>query len=194
MLFSESDIQIFDAFLELSSKLHTKNLSDVPISKIAKQIDISRQALYQSHFHNMNELLNALHIYVDQDIKRQVIHLLKSQQSTSNLSEILITSVANSIYQKRQIFQILYTNNDPLLTRFLEDNYSVILESLFHPIKNNGVVISPEYQSKYIIHSFIGLMSIWMNQENPEPPQIYINKMLYLLDTPLKYLVTPEYI
>lgn len=64
----------------------------------------------------------------------------------------------------------------------MEDRYSDLLLPLFQDRLHMGVVVPATVQSKVIIHEFIGLVSIWMNQTDPVLPEAFAPILIYALN------------
>ncbi|UQS84135.1 TetR/AcrR family transcriptional regulator C-terminal domain-containing protein [Bombilactobacillus thymidiniphilus] len=154
------------------------------MNKIATKLQISRQALYQSHFHNINELLNVLHFYIDQDIKKSIKKIISN--NTYNSSEFVVQlsqKIVPMLYEKRLFLYILYCKEaDPSWISFIEKQYSSILEPILRQKQiHKNIQISTSMQSKVIIHQFLGIISAWMSTDSPECPESFAPKFEYLL-------------
>lgn len=64
----------------------------------------------------------------------------------------------------------------------MEDRYSDLLLPLFEDCSRMSVVVPATVQSKVIIHEFIGLVSIWMNQDEPVLPEAFAPILIYALN------------
>ena len=181
MQFTDSDIQIFQAFAKVAQR--TASFSDITIKAIAEEVGISRQAMYQSHFRNTDELLTSLYYYVDQDIQDEIKAVVTERAGSPSIIHHLVYAVLPLIYDKRDFFQILYSDKiNSTWNGFMEDRYSDLLLPLFQDRLHMGVVVPATVQSKVIIHEFIGLVSIWMNQTEPVLPESFAPILIYALN------------
>ncbi|CAK1241672.1 TetR-like C-terminal domain-containing protein [Fructobacillus evanidus] len=105
--------------------------------------------------------------------------------------ELLIREATSLIYKNSYIFKILYSkHHDSSWVLFIEEHYSRILLPILEKRNNNQSTFIPVgMQAKFIIHNFIGLISIWMHQEKPELPEEYAEKIIYLFKTSAEQLI-----
>lgn len=188
MIFSDTDIRIFYAFADVAR--NNNSFSDITLKSIAEKIGISRQAMYQSHFRSTDELLNSLYYYVDKEVKLTITKILKGTVIDKNLIEKIIHAVLPLIYEKKELFQILYSDKvNSTWSSFMEMQYSNLLSHLFRGKVYKKVVVSSNIQARIIIHEFIGLISIWMNQEKPVSPEMFEPIMIYALNNSANSIV-----
>jgi len=190
MKFSESDINIFYAFIEVAK--NNKSFSDISIKSISDQLGISRQAMYQSHFKSTDELLYSLYYYADNNIRQEIIKVVDECKDKNRNSFIdkLVNKILPIIYEKIDIFKVLYSEKvTSNWSHFMENQYSDLLEPLFRDKFHKGTLIPAKLQSKIVIHEFIGLISIWMNQDNPVEPEKFSPIVIFSLNNSASMLI-----
>jgi len=188
MEFFESDIRIFHAFIKVAKK--NKSFSDISIKSISEELGMSRQAMYQSHFKSIEEILNSLYFYVDKGIQKNITNILNKVYTRSDFIHEIVYSILPLIYEKREFFQILYSEKiESTWSHFMEHRYSDLLLPIFRDKYFNGEIISAEIQSRIIIHEFIGLISIWMNEEEPSSPEKFAPVVIYAMNKSAKDMI-----
>lgn len=112
--------KIIDAFFALASENPEK--SNFTISEIASKAGISRQAIYQKHFKNFNEII----LYVHNLIDKEICQVFNNYNPSSNINPLdyIAENVLPAIWKERQWIRCLYTTNiDPNF----EDFYCIYL-------------------------------------------------------------------
>lgn len=102
--------KIIDAFFALASENPEK--SNFTISEIASKAGISRQAIYQKHFKNFNEII----LYVHNLIDKEICQVFNNYNPSSNINPLdyIAENVLPAIWKERQWIRCLYTTNiDP---------------------------------------------------------------------------------
>lgn len=78
MIFTEFDIKIFNSLCGLVDE--DNDCSNVTIANIADDLGITRQAIYKTYYKNVDEIVRAMHFFIDQDIKESLTYLLNDKE------------------------------------------------------------------------------------------------------------------
>lgn len=177
---------IINALFQLANKFPER--SDFTISEIAKEAQISRQAIYQKYFRNKDDILSYLHNIIDHD----VIKALSEYKPGDTDPFIYFTNkVIPAIYKYKDWLKYLYsTAVDPNWSLFLKKRYYqwIITNISF----NTTDSMSKEFLSQIIVGSILNIIEAWMTQDIPDHPQKFAKTFLNLINYPLRNLIKIE--
>lgn len=181
MIFSETDIKIFEAFCDIAHDANSR--SEITISKIAAAAGMSRQAIYKTYYGSIDELINALHYYVDEDIKKLMDQFMIDYYNNPDLSfiDFLAKKILPALYEKRRYLHIFYGGiADPTWYDFMEQVYSDAITPLAS-LAAEKTGIDTEFLTKTIVAQVIAIISTWMKDDHPIPPRKFAKTFTYLL-------------
>lgn len=177
MKFAQSDERIFDAFCIVASESTYR--TDITMTKIAEKMGISKQALHKSYYKNVNEIICALHYYVDQEPLEKLKNFDKN--NSKDLINFFAYDILPLLYKKRDYFQVIYGHiADPSWTKFIKDNYSTILFSYLDNTEKR-FQINSEVIAHIVIRQVLSVLAAWLTSPSPENPLIFSKKFIYLM-------------
>lgn len=112
--------KIIDAFFELAQNNPEKN--KFTISEIAQQAGISRQAIYQKHFKNFQEIIDYIHEILD----KQIYQIYANYDITKDGNPFIYVAdnVLPVIYEGKEWIACLYISAiDPSFEQFIVSTY-----------------------------------------------------------------------
>lgn len=169
---------IINAFFSLASKYPSNN--HFTLTEIAKEAGISRQAIYQNHFNNYNELIQYIHEMIDTEIYEHI----KRDMTTKDPISIFCDTIIPLLYSKRAWLRCLYnTSADPSWKYFLQKTYGLLLKENLCLIKINNN-ISKDFLEELFLLNILNIIQLWISQEFPTPPEVFKKQFLLLLGTP----------
>lgn len=172
---------IVDAFFRLAEKYPLN--SSFSMTEIAKEAGITRQAIYQKHFRNTDEIINYIHQIVDDEIKETYYKYGRTKDI--NPFSYVADYILPLIYQGREWIRILYvTNIDPSWKNFLASTYTNWgLKQLTPNRQNFG--FSDDIMINLVVNMTMTIIEAWITQETPLPPDEFKPKFLKIIQTPL---------
>ncbi|MCQ9215777.1 TetR/AcrR family transcriptional regulator [Streptococcus gallolyticus] len=112
--------KIIDAFFELAQNNPEKN--KFTISEITQQAGISRQAIYQKHFKNFQEIIDYIHEILD----KQIYQIYANYDITKDGNPFIYVAdnVLPVIYEGKEWIACLYISAiDPSFEQFIVSTY-----------------------------------------------------------------------
>ncbi|MCY7184323.1 TetR/AcrR family transcriptional regulator [Streptococcus gallolyticus] len=173
--------KIIDAFFALASENPEK--SNFTISEIASKAGISRQAIYQKHFKNFNEII----LYVHNLIDKEICQVFNNYNPSSNINPLdyIGENVLPAIWKERQWIRCLYTTNiDPNFEGFIVSTYTKWGASNIVP-KEGQFNLSNEEVVQLVTSLTVVVIKNWITQDNPSPPKQFKGEFLRLIRTPI---------
>ncbi len=177
---------IINALFRVASKNPDKK--SITITEIAEEAGISRQALYQKHYHNVEDIFNDIHNSITDEVSMTLENVLSKGRAAS-IYDIIADDLLPVIYKHRQWGKILYhTSIDSDWRDFLMGKYLSLLESRISNSNDNGVL--PYKSLSRIMINFVScIVSEWISEDFPEPPEVFAKKFKRLIETPPKDLI-----
>jgi len=176
MMFTKYDLKIFSVFCKIAKQ--SASVNQITIPKIAKELGISRQAIYKSHYKNIDEIIHALHLYMEEDIYTDFKNAAQKDKSSFNPLYFISYNILPKLYQKREYLQVLYgTAVDPSWHDFLTKRYTRIIKDIL-TIEHNELSI--EY-SEFIVAQSLAIIGVWMRTEKIELPIYFSKKFQFLM-------------
>lgn len=170
---------IINAFFRIAAKKDARLIS---LSEIATEAHVSRQAIYQKHFKTIDEIIDEVHQIIYQDI----YSVLKDFESSQyNLNEFIAYKLIPRIYEHREWLRILYTSNiDSGWERFISEQYLPVINPHLNEISQR-LKLSKDFIAGFIIKYYMSIISSWLVQDLPMPPDHFKKYFLQLVNTPI---------
>ena len=112
---------ILDAFITLARR--NPQRTSFTMTEIAAEAGISRQAIYQKHFNNFEDIIDYIHKETDQQIFNNFNNYCPERDGDP--ITFLADHILPLIYEKREVVGTLYTTQvDPCWKEFLRGTYS----------------------------------------------------------------------
>lgn len=178
---------IINAVFRIASKNPDK--SRLTMTEIAKEAGLSRQAIYQKHFSSVDEIFDDIHTSMTEEVFKTFKRSI-ADPSIHSVYEAVARDVIPKVYQKRIQARIIYhTSVDSKAFKFLEESYlQLLLEADNINIINNSPLMTPS-MIKIVINYIFALVSEWVAEDFPEPPEVFAKTFLTLMETAPKGLV-----
>lgn len=177
---------IIEAFINLAKR--NPQRTSFTMIEIAAEAGISRQAIYQKHFNNFEDIIDYIHKETDQQIFN-VFHKYRSERDGDPIT-FLADYILPLIYEKREVISTLYISQaDPYWKEFLHEIYSQwVLKNVNYQLKYDFV----KEDIAYIITTMaISFIEVWIRKENPTPPKKFRETFIQLTKTSLcDYIVS----
>lgn len=179
-----TQLKIIDAFFKVVLDHPDQKIT---VEMISKQAGMTRENIYHNHFRGTKEIIEKIHDIIDRDICFKFQNFIDSDDT--NIGDFLSQVMIPSLYQKKEWLKVLYgTNIDPLWPDFLQSRYAPLVEAHLDKIGKNDL-ISNFFLSQIIVKEFIAIVSVWLTDNNPEPPSLFKEKFIHILQqSPLELL------
>lgn len=177
---------ILDAFITLARR--NPQRTSFTMTEIAAEAGISRQAIYQKHFNNFEDIIDYIHKETDQ----QIFNIFNNYcpERDGDPITLLADRVLPLIYEKREVIGALYNSQaDPCWKEFLRGTYSEwVLKNINYQLKYN---FSKEDIAYIITTMAISFIEVWIRKDDPIPPEEYRETFIQLSKTSLcDYIVS----
>ncbi|MCL2676772.1 MAG: TetR family transcriptional regulator C-terminal domain-containing protein [Streptococcaceae bacterium] len=177
VIFAQKDIKVLECFCLVANESETHR--DITIKKVVEKMSVSRQALNQLGYHNVDEIIQALRLYVDQPLQQKFETFV--QHPNQDWTLFIAEEILPLLYENRDFFYTLYGGvADPSWFPYLEKNYSQLVLPYFEHTQSN-MGISSEFLAKLIVRQVIAIFARWMRQEKPDSPSVFYKKFIYLM-------------
>lgn len=170
---------IINAFFRLATK-SPKNYN-ITITDIANEAHISRQAIYQKHYSTVEEIIDDIHERITTEIHEK---LDKFSPGDGTPMLVVLSEVAIPIIYKHRVgLRILYTTvMDPHWLSFVEEHYRTWATPYIKK-QSKASGISQVFLHKFISKQIGSLLSLWISEEVPDPPEVFAKTFLKLLNS-----------
>lgn len=173
--------KILCAFFELVTENPQK--TNFTISEIALKAGVSRQAIYQKHFRNFNEIIT----YVDDYIIVQVRQWCSQYniEKDGNPMDYIANKLLPFVYENREYLKTLHTATvaksfeDTIIVSFTEWASEIIQP------KGNEFKLSQEVLTKIIVEQTVVIIKTWLLQDTPIPPKEFKEDFLQITKSSL---------
>ncbi|SFQ55669.1 TetR/AcrR family transcriptional regulator [Streptococcus equinus] len=180
--------KILCAFFELVTENPQK--TNFTISEIALKAGVSRQAIYQKHFRNFNEIIT----YVDDYIIVQVRQWCSQYniEKDGNPMDYIANKLLPFVYENREYLKTLHTATvaksfeDTIIVSFTEWAIDIIRP------QSETFNLPKDVLTKIIVEQIVVIIKTWLLQEAPMPPQEFKKDFLNLAKAPLYSYYTME--
>ena len=159
---------IIRALITLAKK--NPQRSSFTMTEIAAEAGTSRQAIYQKHFNNFEDIIE----YIHEETNQHIFNVFNKYCPSNDGDPIsfLADHILPLIYEKREIVNTLYTTQvDPCWKEFLRGTYSEwVLKNVNYQLKYN---FNKEDIAYIITTMAISFIEVWIRKDNPIPPEEY---------------------
>lgn len=184
MNFTNYDLKIFSAFCLVTTESTSTN--QVTISRIAKKLDVTRQAIYKSHYSNIDEIINALHLYIEEDIQKSFQYQIQKDGKMFDWIHFIANDILPKLYQKREYLNVLYgTTVDTTWHDFLTKKYTTLLNQSLVATKKDFAI---EY-NEYIVAEALAIIGVWMKYPEPEHPIYFGKRFIFLMEHSISNII-----
>ena len=164
------------------------NQREITMAEIAKEAGISRQAIYQKQFSNVEEIFD----YIHRSMTDEVFEVFKTSitnPKNHSIYEAVAKDIIPSVYQKRdQAYVFYHTSLDTGIFTFLEEHYIDLLEYATIDITNRGP-FSNKSMMRIVINYIFSIVGEWIAEDFPDPPEVFAKKFLDLMESSPKDLI-----
>ena len=169
---------IINAFFRIAAK---KDARLITMGEIAAEAHISRQAIYQKHFRTIDEIIDEIH----QIIHQNTYSILNNfDPSHSTLNEYIAYELLPKLYQYRDWLKVLHSSNiDYNWQHFVSKQYLPIIYPHLDKISNQ-LKLSKDFLALFIVKYYVAIISSWLLQDLPMPPELFGKYFLQLVDIP----------
>lgn len=180
---------IINAFFRCANK--HPDLHHFTISEIAKEAGISRQAVQRKHYVTVEELILDIRTRINDDVKQKLSEFDVSSKKSPYL--IFAEEILPIIYDYRDWLKVLCTTcMDPNWTKFIENQYiACFSQFLVKDVKGTG--FSQEFVQRVVVKEIFAIVTTWLSEELPEPPQSFSKKFLLLTSHSEQLFISPEF-
>ncbi|MCD2256603.1 TetR/AcrR family transcriptional regulator C-terminal domain-containing protein [Lactobacillus sp. CC-MHH1034] len=189
MKFNSDDERFFLAFVLVANEAASR--SEITLAKIADKLHISRQAMHQSHYRSIDELIRNLHYFIDQKPHQMVKKFIKNahQYRLNDIIQFFGNQVLPLLYEKRHYLKVLYGRvADPAWRSFIIDHYVTLIEPFFDK-STQKVGLSANFMAQLLVSEALAIIANWMRQPEPENPVTFSQKFNYLMENHTKALI-----
>ena len=144
---------ILDAFITLARR--NPQRTSFTMTEIAAEAGISRQAIYQKHFNNFEDIIDYIHKETDQ----QIFNIFNNYcpERDGDPITLLADRVLPLIYEKREVIGALYNSQaDPCWKEFLRGTYSEWVLKKNLELHSRFFLLSPFKGIDHYLKFFIG--------------------------------------
>jgi hypothetical protein len=185
-----TELKIMEAYIRASRKNAKEN--ELSISAVAKEAGLSRETIYHKYFPGgLVEFQDAINITICREIEEALLDY--SFNSNEGKEDILF-------FLNKKILPLLYKRQDWLKVMFstgFNAKWNAHLLRTFSPIvkryldrKGKEGSIPNFYLSQLIVREFIAVISTWITDDNAEPPVVFREKFLYILQSSIYDLLS----
>lgn len=148
------------------------------LRQVSKYSDLSLEQI-KSYFSTTNELIYELIVIVDKKIKLQVSLQVENNK---NIVEIFIFDMAPMLYERRTVLNLLYTRPyvKDIWVKFITEKYNQLL------LTHQNMKESNRLDIEYLVESLTTIIAVWLRKEEPEPLEIFQNRVLNLFGNSFK--------
>ncbi|WP_394304506.1 TetR/AcrR family transcriptional regulator [Lactococcus muris] len=182
---------IINSFFRLA--LQEPNKQHFTLSEIAREANVSRQAIYKKHYKNTEEILEDIRNKMNLEIfKRLDSAVMKEEESPFTFFAKEILPI---VYKYRIWFRVLTTTSmDSYYGRIVETRLSTyFLPFLDENDSRKKMHVSEEFKVRIISKNIISIVTAWLNQDFPEPPEAFSKTFLELLTASSNDLLKDEH-
>lgn len=153
------DKLIFQGFFE---SIRVSYLKKPSLEEVARASGVSK-ILIKTNFLSYENLLYNFLNSIDEPIYQDIHNEIKSKNSREIIIDIYINKMLPYVYERNETFKVLYTRHyiAPVWKEFIKIRYTRVMHHLFQD--------SDELKAEYVSEMLIGLISVWITQENIEP-------------------------
>lgn len=176
-------------FRIVSQQPNKKHLTLTEIAEeIAEEAGMTRQAIYQKHYHNVDEIFEDIHRSITKEAFAQLEQVIKSKQFVS-FYDIFAEIIIPTIYKNRVWGRFLYSSMMRQgWENFLDQQYAPLLDHMATKVINHSP-FSQESMIKIMRSYVFAIIAEWISDDFPDPPEIFIKKFKVMMETSPKVLI-----
>lgn len=177
---------IINAFFRLAYK-NPKEAHLITMVDIAEEAGISRQSIYRKHFKNVDEILEEVYLRINTETNVALQeYLVTNTDQSFNIFNFIETVIFPLTYKHRLHLKILYnTSLQGDWKLYLTESYMETLLA-FKPIRSAlPSILSDKDVTKLLLQFTIIMISHWLQEDFPDPPEIFASKYSKILNSPL---------
>ncbi len=173
---------ILNAVLRLLSQ--GININDLTLTTIATEARISRQAIYNKHFSNVDEIFQEIKEGIDKSIYEDFELALIQQQETVDIYEIIANTLLPNIYAKRDWIRVMYYSSSNFLWKnYLKEKYvHLILKYYSNQLINHSKYFTDKQMLNIACDYIISVISEWLLDDIPLLPNQFKKEFLLLMN------------
>ncbi|WP_054639228.1 TetR/AcrR family transcriptional regulator [Lactococcus fujiensis] len=180
---------IINALFRIAIKHPEK--SNFTINEIALEAGISRQAIYQKHYRNVAEILEDVQRPMLFDIGK--VYREANKIETSDPFVFLAEQLLPVLYKHREWLRVFYTTcMDPTWIKRSEERMRNWIKP-YLKIEYQSGEFSREVAQNVLAKSMLVIITTWLSQDFPPPPDTFKYDFLYLLQHSVEELLLPEF-
>lgn len=166
---------IMNAVLRLAQKDPDK--IHFTLTEIATEARISRQAIYQKHYQNVDDIIQDIHIQIATEARKKLIQYGPSCGKSP--FHIIADEMLPVLYEHREWLRVIYTTSlYPGWLKYLEKSYRPWLTPfLIDKCSEADLEIVTEILIGYVLNMFI----VWLKQPVPIPPDAFREQFFNLI-------------
>lgn len=173
---SDSQKRLIEAFFRVAEEHPEQKIT---FAMIAERAGMSRENAYRNHFRGIPEIIKRIHFLIDNDISTEFEKFTASDDT--DILRFIGKSILPFLYDKKDWLRVLYgTNVDSEWFTFLQQRYVPLVTIYLDKIEKNDVIPNT-LLSQLIVKNFLSIISVWLTDNNPEPPSLFIKKFIHLL-------------
>lgn len=176
---------IITALLRLAQRHPEK--TQFTVTEIASEARISRQAIYQKHYRNVDDIIQDIHLQIATEARQKITNY--PPQSGKSPFLIIADEMIPVLYRYREWLRVIYTSSlYPGWLKYLEQSYRPWLTPFI--VENcPNLEVDLEIVLQLIIGHVLNLFVAWLKQPIPLPPDTFREKFLdFILLSPNDYL------
>lgn len=161
------------------------------LTEIATEAKISRQAIYQKHYDNVDDIIQDIYQQIATETRATMVNTLP-EKGTSPF-QMIVDDVVPVLYEHREWMKIIYNSS-------LHLSWAKHVESYYRPwlrqhIKKTSLDldIDEDILLQLLMGQITNLMVAWMSQPVPLSPNIFKQKFLKLIMISPNGYVDPEF-
>lgn len=177
---------IINAFFRLAYQ-NQKKAHLITMVDIAEEAGISRQSIYRKHFKSVDEILDEVYLRINTETNVALQeYLVTNTDQSFNIFNFIETVIFPLTYKHRLHLKILYnTSLQGDWKLYLTERYMETLLA-YKPIRSAvPSILSDKDVTKLLLQFTIIMISHWLQEDFPDPPEIFASKYSKILNSPL---------
>lgn len=185
LITTETQKKIIEASFQVAKEHPNQQIT---IKMICEKVGMSRENFYRYHFHDFNEILEKIHFLANDEINQLFVKFINSENP--DILDFLRQSMIPFLYDKKEWLKILFeTKLDLEWMKFLHKEYTPLVQSYLDNIEKKGPIPNL-YLAQIIVKEFFAIISTWLTDNSPEPPELFMEKFLYIVEQSPAALMT----
>lgn len=149
------------------------------LTEIAEEAKISRQAIYQKHYNNVDDIINDIFQQIATETRAEMVN----SAPTPGVSpfQMIVDDIVPVLYEHREWMKIIYNSS-------LHSSWAKHVESLYRPWLSQYIIesshdlhVDHDILLQLLMGQITHLMVAWMSQPVPLTPSAFKNKFLKLI-------------